>query len=230
MIVPKTSSRRNRRNAEKKEPEGMKIAVPETLVYGTIEGMKVAIYSRVSTLDGRQDAENQLHQLREFCQRQGAEIVAEFVDHASGKTAAKRPQFQAMMEAAGRREFDLLLFWSLDRLSREGVLETLQHLQRLNGFGVNWQSLTESYLSSLGPFKDAVLAILASIAKQERIRISERTIAGLQRAKRQGKKLGRPRVVCDRAKIRAAHERGMSLAAVAAEFGISKTSAARICA
>jgi DNA invertase Pin-like site-specific DNA recombinase len=101
-----------------------------------------------------------------------------------------------------RGKTDLVLyFWSLDRLSREGVLPTLQYLDRLNRLGVAWKSHTEPYLSSLGPFSDAVIAILATLAKQQRLQIVERTKAGLQRAQvdgtRSGKAIGRPRVEFD---------------------------------
>lgn len=83
------------------------------------------------------------------------------------------------------------LFWSLDRLSREGVVETLNHLQRLNGYGVNYRSFTEQYLDSTGIFKEAVIGILAAVAKQQRIRRSERTLAGLERARAEGRVGGR---------------------------------------
>jgi DNA invertase Pin-like site-specific DNA recombinase len=154
--------------------------------------MRTAIYARVSTKDGRQDTENQLRQLREFASTQGWTVVHEYVDRASGKRG-DREQFQKMFAAASRREFDLLLFWSLDRLSREGTVETLNHLQRLTGYGVNYRSFTEQYLDSTGIFKEAVIGILAAVAKQERVRLSERTIAGLQRAKAQGRVGGRPK-------------------------------------
>jgi DNA invertase Pin-like site-specific DNA recombinase len=85
--------------------------------------MNIALYSRVSTRDKGQDVENQLRQLRDFCVKQGWAIVWEFVDRASGKRS-DREQFQAMFAAASRREFDCVLFWSLDRFSREGVYET----------------------------------------------------------------------------------------------------------
>lgn len=209
-----------------------KIIVPITSVCGTIwsmnkKAMRVALYARVSTIDKGQDVQNQLAQLREFCGRQGWGIVHEYIDQASAKTS-NRPQFQAMFTAASRCEFDVVLFWSLDRFSREGVLETLQHLQKLSGYGVNWRSFTEQYLDSCGMFRDAVLSILATIAKQERVRISERTLAGLARAKRQGKTLGRPKLVVDRDKIRKMRAGGMSFGKIADEMGLPKTTVARI--
>jgi DNA invertase Pin-like site-specific DNA recombinase len=79
----------------------------------------------------------------------------------------------------------VLAFWSLDRLSREGTVQTLNHLQRLTAYGVDYRSFTEQYLDSTGIFKDAVIGILAAVAKQERVRLSERTIAGLERARSQ---------------------------------------------
>src|SRR3974377_340905 len=113
--------------------------------------MNTAIYARVSTKDGRQDTENQLKQLREFCAKQDWRIIAEYVDHASGKRG-DREAFQEMFAAASKRQFDVVLFWSLDRFSREGVFETLQHLQRLTGYGVGYRSFTEQYLDSCGVF------------------------------------------------------------------------------
>jgi DNA invertase Pin-like site-specific DNA recombinase len=189
--------------------------------------MNIAIYSRVSTKDKGQDVENQLRQLREFCSKQGWAVMREFVDHASGKRG-DRELFQAMFEAASRREFDTVLFWSLDRFSREGVYETLQHLQRLTAYGVGYRSFTEQYLDSCGLFKDAVISILATIAKQERVRLSERTVAGLQRARQQGRVGGRPRIVCDREKVLELRQSGLSLGRIAAQMNLSKTTVARM--
>jgi DNA invertase Pin-like site-specific DNA recombinase len=175
--------------------------------------MNAALYARVSTKSGRQDTDNQLRQLREFCRKQEWEIVEEYVDRATGKHS-DREQFQAMFAAASRREFDLVLFWSLDRFSREGTVETLQHLQRLTSYGVAWRSFTEQCLDSTGFFRDAVIGILAAVAKQERVRLSERVVAGLERAKVQGRIGGRPRVRRERdrdaAKIREMRDEGDS--------------------
>jgi DNA invertase Pin-like site-specific DNA recombinase len=68
--------------------------------------------------------------------------------------------------AASRRQFDAVLFWALDRFSREGVFETLQHLQRLTSYGVGFRSFTEQYFDSCGMFRDAVIGILAAVARR----------------------------------------------------------------
>src|SRR5438093_13221222 len=89
--------------------------------------MKVALYGRISTRDKGQDTENQLVQLREFAAKSGWAIPGEYVVRESGSTA-DREQFQAMFKGASQRRVDTLLFSSLDRLNREGVLEALQHV------------------------------------------------------------------------------------------------------
>lgn len=111
--------------------------------------MRVAIYARVSTDDGGQDPENQLAQLRAWCAISGHEIIAEYVDHGSGaKGADKRQQLAAMFDAAHRRRFDMVLVWALDRLSREGMIPTINQLQRLAVVGVLFHSYTEPLLST----------------------------------------------------------------------------------
>jgi DNA invertase Pin-like site-specific DNA recombinase len=132
-----------------------------------------------------------LRQLREFSVLQGWTTVREYIDHESGSTN-ERAEFQAMFRDASQRKFDVFLFWALDRLSREGVLETLQHLSRLTAFGVGYRSFTEQYFDSCGIFKDAVIAIIATVAKQERVRISQRVRAGLDLARAKGRRIGRP--------------------------------------
>jgi DNA invertase Pin-like site-specific DNA recombinase len=199
----------------------------DTLVY-----MRVALYARVSTRDKGQDYENQLRDLRSFVKahaKDGWDLEHEYVDQASGKDS-DRVQFKQLFKDASRRNFDLVLFWSLDRFSREGVLETLQSLQRLTAAGVDYRSYTEQYLDSCGIFREAVLSILATIAKQERVRIRERTIAGLERVRAQGTRLGRPRLVVDRERIRRMREEGKSLAEIARCLQIGKSSVHRILA
>ena len=205
------------------------IAKNERLWYDwSMKPRLIVLYARVSTKDKGQDTENQSSQLREFAAKQDWTITKEYVDHVSAKTAEKRPQFQAMLAAASRREFDLVLFWSLDRFSREGVLPTLKHLELLTSYGVAWKSYTEQYFDSCGIFRDAVISIAATLAKQERLKISERTVAGLERARRQGRVGGRPRLVLDRARLRRLREEGKSLREVADAMGLSLTTTARL--
>ena len=192
--------------------------------------MKIALYARVSTKDKGQDYENQLRELRAFVERKASEgwtLGHEYVDKASGKTS-ERPAFRTMLEDASRKQFDMVLFWSLDRFSREGVLETLQHLQKLTSHGVEWFSFREEYLRSIGVFKEAVLSILACIAKQERIRLSERVVAGMNRARAQGKPLGRPKAVVRAERVLQLHGSGMSLRQIAADTGVSAMTVQRI--
>jgi DNA invertase Pin-like site-specific DNA recombinase len=177
--------------------------------------------------DNRQDTENQLCQLRQFCESQGWTVTGEYVDRASGKRS-DRENFQRMFQDASQRKFDVVLFWSLDRFSREGVRETLNHLERLTSYGVNYRSFTEQYLDSCGIFKDAVLGILATIAKQERVRLSERTLAGLAKARKQGRVGGRPKLVVRRDQVAALRAEGLSISEIAEKMTIPRTSVHRI--
>lgn len=179
---------------------------------------RVGIYARVST-DG-QETENQLVQLRDFCARQGWQVFREYIYRESG-SKGDREQLSVVFQDASQRRFDLLLFWSLDRLSREGVLKTLVYLNRLEACGVGFRSFTEAYLDSCGMFRDAVLAVLATLAKQERIRISERTRAGLRVARAKGKRIGRPQAAVDCATIARLRSQGHSYRAIGRQLGIS---------
>jgi DNA invertase Pin-like site-specific DNA recombinase len=155
-----------------------------------MKSKRVAIYARVSR--DRQETLNQLAQLREFCRRQGWQVVTpEYIDHETGSVST-RANFQTMLLHASQKKFDVLLFWALDRLTREGTLATLQYLERLTSYQVGYKSFTEPYLDSCGTFKDVVISLLATMAKQERLRMAERVRAGLQTARRQGIRLGRP--------------------------------------
>jgi len=121
----------------------------------------------------------------------GYEIYDEYVDIISGGTPNK-PEFNRMMNDASKRRFDLLLFYALDRFTREGTRKTIHYLQVLEDYGVAYKSYAEQYIDSSGIFKDVIIALLSTLAKQERIRISERVHAGLTRARQQGRVGGRP--------------------------------------
>jgi DNA invertase Pin-like site-specific DNA recombinase len=182
--------------------------------------VRVAIYARTSTDDGRQELTNQTRELHAYAERMGWTVVAEFHDQVSGRQA-ERPQLQKALEAGRKRQYDVLLFWSLDRLSRQGVLPTLLLLNQLSQYGVKYRSLQEQWIDSLGAFSDAIIGILATVAKFEAERLSNRVRSGLERARSQGKQLGRPRVVVDRTKIAKLRKQGLSLREIAAKTGKS---------
>jgi DNA invertase Pin-like site-specific DNA recombinase len=179
--------------------------------------VRVAIYARVSTDDKGQDPENQLRQLRAWCASMGHVVAREYVEHENGgKGAQYRQQLGRLFSDAARRDFDLLLVWSLDRFSREGMAATIGHLQRLAAHGVGFHSLTEEHLATDNELvRNILLAVLASLAKLEREKISQRTKAGLERARAMGKRLGRPKFSDrDMERLQAALDTGASWHAV----------------
>ena len=189
---------------------------------------RVAIYARVSTT--KQDNENQLAQLHEFAAKQNWQIFDNYIDQESGSTS-DRAEFRRMFADGSKRKFDLVLFWALDRFSREGVLDTLQHFNRLESWGVSYKSYTEPFFDSCGVFKDAVVAIMATLAKQERVKRAERTRAGLAIARAKGKTLGRPKTIrAHAAEIARLRAQGHSGRAIARELGISDRSVRRLAA
>ncbi|MCX7704453.1 MAG: recombinase family protein [Planctomycetota bacterium] len=184
--------------------------------------IRCGIYIRVST--DRQETQNQILELEGYAKRQKDWVIVErYIDEAQSGSRSERPALEKMFEDARRNKFDVLLFWSLDRFSREGVLKTILRLNEIESYGVKFISYTEPYLSSLGAFRDAIVALLAALAKQEQIRTSERVKAGLERAKREGVKLGRPQITLDRNELLHLRENGLSLRQIAQKLGVSKS-------
>lgn len=151
----------------------------------------VAIYVRVST--DKQEVQNQVLQLKAYAKRSSFKVYREYVDIISGKEES-RPSWDSLFLDAHKKLFDIVLFWDLSRFSRSGTLFTLQKLQELENLGIDFISYQEPYLNTTGMFKDVVISILATVAKIERLQISERTKAGLQRARINGVQLGRPAI------------------------------------
>jgi DNA invertase Pin-like site-specific DNA recombinase len=190
--------------------------------------MRIAIYARVSTDDKGQDPENQLRELRQWCASAGHTVAHEYVDQESGRKA-NRKQFTALFEDASRRKFDCVLFWALDRFSREGMVPTILHLQRLASYGVAFHSYSEAHLATDNELvRNILLALLASLAKVEAQKISERTKAGMARAKAQGKRIGRPALAIElRQEIAHRLTHGASLYRIAKDLGIDRKTAVR---
>jgi len=157
--------------------------------------LKVAIYLRVST--DRQELENQERQLLPFAEKSGWEVYEIYSDVISGKEES-RPGFNRMFKDAHKKLFDVVLFWDMSRFSRAGMEFTIQKLSELRNLGILWHSYQEQFLSTADPFtRDIILAVFTSVAKMEREKISERTKAGLSRAKARGVRLGRRSTITD---------------------------------
>jgi DNA invertase Pin-like site-specific DNA recombinase len=192
--------------------------------------MRVAIYARVSTDDRGQDPENQLRELRAWCSNSSHTVVHAYIDRQSGRKGAdKRHQFAALLEAAAKKKFDCVLFWALDRFSREGMAQTIAHLQRLTSYGVSFHSYSEPHLSTDNELvRNVLLALPSSLAKLEAQKISERTRAGMARAKANGIKIGRPKLGTEiRQKIAQRAAKGQTPYATAKALGIDRHTAAK---
>lgn len=191
--------------------------------------MRVAIYCRVSTKDRGQDTTNQLRQLKAFAAKQDWTVVRVYEEQASGrKGESGREGLREVFKDAAKRRWDLLLFWSLDRLSREGAFQTMKYLNRLSEFGLGYRSYTEEYINTTGIFGDVLIALLSTLGKQEAIRVSMRTVAGLERARAQGRIGGRPRANISAEEVRRLHGQGMSLTAIGKQLGAGKSTVHRL--
>lgn len=179
--------------------------------------MIAAIYARVSTED--QHCEMQLSELRGYASRMGWE-TAEYVEKASGKAGAKRPQLERLMNDARLRRFDIVMVWKLDRFGRS-VPEFVARVQQLDAAGVRFIAVTQGIdTDSRSPTGKLLMHILAAIAEFERDLIRERTRAGVAEAKRRGKHCGRPRKIFRRDEAAAMRAAGVSWRKIAAALGV----------
>ncbi len=193
--------------------------------------MKVALYARVSTSDKGQDPETQLQPLREFIRAQGWEPAGEFVEHVSAGDLKGRARWAALLTQASRRKVDVILVWKLDRAFRS-VAHMATTVEQLRRWGVGLRSYSEPWLDTSGqsPAGDLMLNILTSFAQFEKALIAERVRAGMARARKQGKRLGRPRTVNGEwAVVRPLIEAGaLSRRAAAVRLGCSPRTVARL--
>ena len=181
--------------------------------------MKTAIYARVST--DEQTTDNQVIKLKQVAERNGWEVQAIYADTISG-AKSKRPELDKLMKSVMRKEVDMVMVWSVDRLGR-----SLQHLTTLlsdiESKGIDLY-LHQQNIDTSTPSGKMLFQLLGVFAEFERSMIRERVMAGLDRARSQGKKLGRPPVppiTVD--KIKRLREEGLSLRKIAKQVGISTT-------
>lgn len=186
---------------------------------------RTAIYARVSTAKNGQSPEMQLRELREFCERRGWTVAGEYVDATSG-AKDRRPELDRLLADAHKRKFDVVAVWKFDRFARS-VSHLLRALETFNALGIAFASLTEQ-VDTTTPAGKMVFTVLGAVAELERSLIVERVRAGLRNARAKGKRLGRPRVAVDSARIGHLRAQGLSWATIAAELGIGEGTVYRL--
>lgn len=151
---------------------------------------RCAIYTRVST--GHQDTTNQLDVLREVARLKGLTIVQEFVDDGVSGTHGrdKRKGFDSLLKGATRKDFEIILVWSVDRLGRN-IQDLISFLNEIQSVECDLY-LHQNGIDTSTPSGRLMFGMLSLFADFERSMIAERTRAGMERARKQGKKIGRP--------------------------------------
>lgn len=181
--------------------------------------MKVALYLRVST--DKQTSENQRLELEKHCARMDWQISKMYVDEGISGKNTKRPALQQMLKDASTGKFETLVVWKIDRLARS-VIDLLNILNSLTAYGVDFISTTQS-IDTTNPMGKMVLTFLGAIAEFERETISERVKAGIERARAEGKTLGRPRVAIDVPRALELRAKGLGYKQVAKQLGVPRT-------
>lgn len=180
---------------------------------------RVAIYARVSTTNHGQDVSMQTRELCEYCERRGWSVAGEYVDAGVPGAKDRRPELDRLMSDAHKRRFDVVAVWKFDRFARS-VSHLLRALDTFRVLGIEFVSLSES-LDTATPAGRMVFTVLGAVAELERSLIAERVRAGLRNARAKGKRLGRPRVAVDAAKVARLRASGFSWPKIARELGVS---------
>ncbi len=181
--------------------------------------MKCAIYARVSKADDSQSPENQLRVQRKYAENNGLEIYREYVDRCSGADQ-HRPALDKMLADARGHRFSTVIVVRVDRIARSmpNLYDVLSSLERA---GVGFHCVDQPDISTVTPTGKLMLSILGGVAEFERSLISERTKDGLARARAAGKRLGRPRISVDRARILELRAQGLGYRRIADRLGVS---------
>ncbi len=187
---------------------------------------RIAIYTRVSTTNHGQDVTLQTRELRQFAEARGWKIAGEYVDAGISGAKDRRPELDRLMADAHKRRFDVVAVWQFDRFARS-VSHLLRALDTFRVLGIEFVSLSES-LDTATPAGRMVFTVLGAVAELERSLIAERVRAGLRNARAKGKRLGRPRVIVDRARIGRLRAEGLSWAKIAAQLGVGEGTVYRL--
>jgi DNA invertase Pin-like site-specific DNA recombinase len=181
---------------------------------------KVAIYARVSTINHGQDVSLQTRELRQFAEARGWTVAGEYIDAGVSGAKVSRPELNRLMADAHKRRFDVVCVWRFDRFARS-VSHLLRALETFKSLGIDFVSYSEQMDTST-PAGKMVFTVLGAVAELERSLIVERVRAGLRNAKAKGKRLGRPRVVVDAARIAVLRSQGLSWAKIGEALGLGE--------
>jgi DNA invertase Pin-like site-specific DNA recombinase len=185
---------------------------------------RAAVYARVSTANNGQDPHVQTRELNEFCEHRGW-TLAEYVDIGISGAKEKRPALDRLMADAHKRRFDVVVVCRFDRFARS-VSHLLRALETFQSLGIEFVSLSEQ-LDTSTPTGRMVFTVLGAVAELERSLIAERVRAGLRNARAKGKRLGRPVVIVDAARIASLRDSGGSWRNIARQLGVSARTARR---
>ena len=185
---------------------------------------RVALYARVSTANG-QDPQLQLSELREYVQRRGWTIAEEYVDNGVSGVKESRPALNRLMADAQRRRFDILLCWKLDRFARS-LKFLVVSLSELSALGIAFVSLRDN-LDLTTPAGRLMAQLLGAMAEFERELIRERVCAGLRNARRNGKRIGRPRAPLDLKRLATLRAEGWGWNRIARDLGVGPATVLR---
>jgi DNA invertase Pin-like site-specific DNA recombinase len=180
---------------------------------------RLAIYARVSTSNHGQDVNLQHRELRQFAEARGWPVVGEYVDAGVSGTKDFRPELNRLMADAHKRRFEVVCVWRFDRFARS-VSHFLRALETFRSLGIDFVSYSEQMDTST-PAGKMVFTVLGAVAELERSLIVERVRAGLRNARAKGKRLSRPRVAVDAARIAGLRAQGLSWPRIARELGAS---------
>jgi len=181
--------------------------------------MRAAIYGRISTSNHGQDIGLQTRELRQLCEARGWQVSGEYLDEGISGAKDSRPELNRLMADAHKRRFDAVIVWKFDRFARS-VSHLLRALETFNALGIAFVSLSEQ-VDTTTPAGRMIFTVLGAVAELERSLIAERVRAGLRNARAKGKRLGRPPVIVDTARIAFLRASGQSWPQIARELGVS---------
>lgn len=188
--------------------------------------MKAAIYHRPAREIPSEFTSKQLSDLESFCKSRGYDEIVRY-DEVPEKDGRQRPVFVQLMKDASRKKFDAVVVWSFKNFRRILGVKDVKYILHLKNLGIRFVSYQEPFFDTESSYSTMLSSILEWIVDEETQSVSERTKAGIEKAKRQGISIGRPKVQVDSQKAMEMHEKGMPLREIAQALGASKETVRR---